>query len=98
MAISKEAAFYLVSKELDRAIEKHKTGMGDLRRAHSIVREEYVEFEQEVFVDRDAKAMIEVRHLAAMAIRTMMDLTPEVLQAGILEEIREQQLKSNQLS
>ena len=66
----------MVKAGLTKARTKHPTGIRSPHEALGVIREEYAEFEQEVYAqDFDkAKALKELTHLAAMCQRAAEDL------------------------
>ncbi len=71
--MTKDQALQLIGNELDRALAKHNTGFVTNRHGHSVIREEYVEFEDAVFEDNGHQALLEVKQLGAMTARYLMD-------------------------
>lgn len=64
----------LVEEEIARAREKHE-GSADIRHHHSVIREEFDEFETEVYADAPReRVMAELVQLAAMCRRCAEDV------------------------
>ena len=70
---SLEAIMYKVQAEVLRASNKFLP-MRSMHEGHSIIREEYKEFEEEVFKNNVELAFKEAIQLAAMAVRFIHDI------------------------
>lgn len=69
------AALSAIAAELNRAMEQYPP-FASAHEGHSIIREEYVELEREVFMKRRSRQGLgdEATHLGAMAARLLADI------------------------
>lgn len=73
MTADPERALAAVNSELARAMRRFAP-FASAHEALAVIREEYLEFEREVFHGTGADALTEAMQLAAMAVRYIVDI------------------------